>query len=230
MRQSTILRPLAVNIALSAVLSLSLLGLATPSSQAAVKAVTVKTLHCSKSTAVDHSAGTYSAPKKLLKAKNYTMRILTNCGTIVATLDGKNAPITVTNMSFLAGKKCFDNTLCHRLTTSGIDVLQCGDPTGTGTGGPGFAYADENLPTKIVKGRYPAGTIAMANAGPGTNGSQFFLVWADDTYDLPASYTIWGHITSGLDILKAIGAKGVAGGGPDGAPAQTVSIKSLTIR
>lgn len=188
------------------------------------------TLHCTKSTGVKRTQTPLTPPQKYVAAKTYIMTIVTNCGTIKATVDGKHAPITATSMIFLASKKYFDNTLCHRLTTSGIDVLQCGDPTGTGGGNPGYSFQDENLPTTIAKNRYPEGTIAMANSGANTNGSQFFLVYGNDTFDLPASYTIWGHITSGLDILKAVAAKGVVGGGKDGAPAQAITIKSLTIR
>ena len=162
-----------------------------------------------------------SEPKLTIAPTTYTAKIVTNCGTITVALDGKAAPHTVNSFVFLAGKHYFDNTKCHRLTTSGIFVLQCGDPTGTGTGGPGYQFRDENL-----KGAtYPAGTVAMANAGPGTNGSQFFFVYADTS--LPPNYTPFGKVTSGLDILKAIAAKGSNPPG-DGAPNQPVSITSFT--
>jgi peptidyl-prolyl cis-trans isomerase B (cyclophilin B) len=101
-------------------------------------------------------------------------------------------------------------------------VLQCGDPTATGTGGPGFELPDENLPTADGV-NYPAGTVAMANAGPGTSGSQFFIVYEDTT--LPASYTIWGEVSSGLDIVKKVAEAGVAGGGTDGSPAAPIGIE-----
>jgi peptidyl-prolyl cis-trans isomerase B (cyclophilin B) len=104
--------------------------------------------------------------------------------------------------------------------------LQCGDPTATGTGGPSFTYGDENLPAATLN-NYPAGTVAMANSGPGTNGSQFFLVFADTT--LGANYTIWGTITQGLDIVKAIAKAGVKGGGADGTPKQTIAIERVTV-
>ena len=126
----------------------------------------------------------------------------------------------------LAQNNYFDGTICHRLTTEGIFVLQCGDQTGTGTGGPGFNIPDENLPQPIVN-NYPAGTVAMANAGPGTSGSQFFLVYQDTS--LGPDYTIWGSITSGLDILKTIASAGVVGGGADGAPASAVTIESVNV-
>jgi len=104
--------------------------------------------------------------------------------------------------------------------------LQCGDPTGTGTGGPGFNIPDENLP-EAVENNYPAGTVAMANAGPGTSGSQFFLVYQDTT--LGPDYTIWGSITSGLDILQTIASAGVVDGGADGTPATGVTIESTKV-
>jgi peptidyl-prolyl cis-trans isomerase B (cyclophilin B) len=132
-------------------------------------------------------------------------------------------------MSFLAQNQFFDGVSCHRLTTSGLFVLQCGDPAGTGAGGPGFSFADENLPSADENGvaLYPAGTVAMANSGPNTNGSQFFLVYKD-TY-LGPNYTPWGTITSGLDVVENIAAAGVAGGASDGAPAQSVVISAATV-
>ena len=186
-------------------------------------------LKCSPATAKPHAAPVFKQPRKMLKAKTYIFTFKTNCGTIKVAADARHAPITVRNLAFLAGKKYFNNTLCHRLTTAGIYILQCGDPTTTGYGSPGFQYADENLPTKMAKKRYPAGTVAMANGGPGTNGSQFFLVYKDANPDLPASYTIWGHITAGLDILKAIAAKGTRTGSTDGPPAQALSVISVTV-
>jgi peptidyl-prolyl cis-trans isomerase B (cyclophilin B) len=150
----------------------------------------------------------------------------TNQGEIVIETTPSLAPLTVNAMAALAQKNYFDNTICHRLTTEGIFVLQCGDPTGTGTGGPGFNIPDENLP-EAVENNYPAGTVAMANAGPGTSGSQFFLVYQDTT--LGPDYTIWGSITSGLDILKTIASAGVVGGGADGAPVTGVTIESTKV-
>jgi peptidyl-prolyl cis-trans isomerase B (cyclophilin B) len=161
-------------------------------------------------------------PKVTIAPTTYTATIKTNCGTIVVALDGKNAPHTVNSFSFLAGKGYFDNTPCHRLTTSGIYVLQCGDPTGTGTGGPGYQFKDENL----NGAKYPAGTVAMANAGPNTNGSQFFFVYADT--QLPPSYTPFGTVKSGLDVLQRIAKAGSNPPG-DGAPTQPVVIESFTV-
>jgi len=150
----------------------------------------------------------------------------TNQGEIVIETTPSLAPLTVNAIAALAQKNYFDNTICHRLTTEGIFVLQCGDPTGTGTGGPGFTIPDENLP-EAVENNYPAGTVAMANAGPGTSGSQFFLVYQDTT--LGPDYTIWGSITSGLDILQTIASAGVVDGGTDGAPISGVTIESTKV-
>ena len=162
------------------------------------------------------------APKK-----DVTFTLNTNCGQIVFTGFGSKATTTITVMSALAKAGYFNQSLCHRLTTSGIYVLQCGDPTATGTGGPGFSYPDENLPASGAN-NYPAGTIAMANSGPNTNGSQFFIVYKDTT--LAPSYTIWGKITKGLAIVQKLAAIGVAGGGQDGKPKQTIAIQSVTVR
>ena len=137
----------------------------------------------------------------------------------------EQAPETVNSMLFLSDRnQWYDNSSCHRLTTEGIFVLQCGDPTLTGTGGPGYSVPDENLPAADGV-NYPAGTVAMANSGPNTNGSQFFLVYEDTT--LPPNYTIFGTIVEGLDIIQAIAASGVEGGGVDGTPAQPVGFAKV---
>ena len=136
------------------------------------------------------------------------------------------APCTTNSFRHLAEKKYFDGTSCHRLTTDGIFVLQCGDPTGTGSGGPGYEFGEENVPAE-GSNNYPAGTVAMANAGPGTNGSQFFLVYQDTT--LPAGYTIFGTFTTGLDVVQKVADAGVADGSGDGTPKQTTTLTSVTI-
>lgn len=159
-----------------------------------------------------------SVPTDAIAAKVITLN--TNCGAIEITTDAK-APVTAGIMSYLAQNKYFDATKCHRLTTEGIWVLQCGDPTATGTGGPGFQFADENLPTGSV---YKRGTVAMANSGSNTNGSQFFLVYKDSP--LPANYSVWGTVTKGLEVLDAVAGAGVIDGGTDGNPAQEVVIST----
>jgi peptidyl-prolyl cis-trans isomerase B (cyclophilin B) len=167
------------------------------------------------------------APKDAVKPDTaYTMTLATNCGEIVIETLPAEAPATVASMAFLTEEGYFDLTACHRLTTEGIFVLQCGDPAGNGTGGPGYSIPDENLPAE-GEANYPAGTVAMANAGPGTGGSQFFIVYADTT--LPSGYTIWGKVTKGLDVVEGIAAAGVEGGGTDGPPAQPVVIEKATL-
>ena len=163
----------------------------------------------------------------ITESNKASITFTTNQGEIVIETTPALAPLTVNAIAALAQKNYFDNTICHRLTTEGIFVLQCGDPTGTGTGGPGFNIPDENLPQPIDN-NYPAGTVAMANAGlPGTSGSQFFLVYQDTT--LGPDYTIWGSITSGLDILQTIASAGVVDGGADGAPLTGVTIESTKV-
>ena len=191
-----------------------------------VKSAKVPAVKCKATKAVGHTPPAVAPADKLPKRFARTFTFDTNCGTIVVTTVGAKAPITVTQLATLARGGFFNNTLCHRLTTQGLYVLQCGDPTATGSGGPNFTFRDENLPAEGLN-NYPAGTVAMANSGPGTNGSQFFLVFADTT--LGANYTIWGTITQGLDIVKAIAKAGVKGGGADGAPNQPISINRVTV-
>jgi eukaryotic-like serine/threonine-protein kinase len=163
------------------------------------------------------------------------MNIVTNRGKIGLQLANNESPCTVNSFVTLAQQKFFDDTQCHRLTTSpGLSVLQCGDPKGDGTGGPGYEFADEYPADQYPPGdpaltkpvRYPRGTLAMANAGPGTNGSQFFLVYKDS--QLPPAYTVFGTIdAAGLATLDKIAAAGVAGGGDDGQPGTEVTITSV---
>jgi len=214
---------------LVAVIAISVLAspsaIAEPKGKAA-KNVKVAAIKCGPTKAAGHAPKDVAPAQKLPKKLARTFTFETNCGNIVVTTVGAKAPITITQLSTLAKRGYFDNSLCHRLTTQGLYVLQCGDPTATGSGGPNFTYGDENLPTATAN-NYPAGTVAMANSGPGTNGSQFFLVFADTT--LGANYTIWGTITEGLDIVKAIAKAGVKGGGADCLPKQTIAINRVTV-
>jgi len=192
----------------------------------AIKVVKVASVKCVPTKAVGHTPKEVAPAQKLPKRLTRTFTFETNCGNIVVTTVGAKAPITITQLSTLAKGGYFDNSLCHRLTTRGLYVLQCGDPTATGTGGPNFMFGDENLPLATAN-NYPAGTVAMANSGPGTNGSQFFLVFADTT--LGANYTIWGTITEGLEIVKAIAKAGVKGGAADGPPKVAIAINRVTL-
>lgn len=164
------------------------------------------------------------------KSAKYTLDLATTCGKIDIALKASAAPHTVNSFDFLANKGFFDHTKCHRLTTNGIYVLQCGDPTGSGSGGPGYTIPDENLKDKSLKSNvYPAGTVAMANTGQAhTGGSQFFLVYQDS--QLPPSYTPFGTISeSGMKVLKKIAAAGESTGAGDGAPNATVVINKATV-
>ncbi|MFE1292133.1 peptidylprolyl isomerase [Streptomyces sp. NPDC058751] len=164
------------------------------------------------------------------KSAAYTMKMATTCGAIDIALKASAAPHTVNSFAFLAGKGYFDHTKCHRLTTNGIYVLQCGDPTAQGSGGPGYTIPDENLKDKTLKNNvYPAGTIAMANTGQAhTGGSQFFLVYQDS--QLPPNYTPFGTISkSGMTVLKKIAGAGENTGQGDGAPNATVVVDKLTV-
>jgi peptidyl-prolyl cis-trans isomerase B (cyclophilin B) len=164
--------------------------------------------------------------KPAFKGAKYRATVKTNRGTVVLDLLNHQATCTVNSFIYLADQKYFTNTPCHRLTTTGIYVLQCGDPTGTGSGGPGYKFADENL----TGAKYTEGTVAMANSGPGTNGSQFFLVYRNST-TLPPSYTPFGKIVSGLGILQNVAKAGTdnSNGNGDGHPKEKVTIESVTI-
>lgn len=214
-------------ISIAAVFALSTLSLTSPA-QSAERPVTVP--GCAKSTAKGHAPAKVKQPTVAAKNMAKTLTLTTNCGPIVISLLGSKAPITVTSIATLANAGYYNKSLCHRLTTEGIFVLQCGDPTASGSGSPtGWkGYVDENLP-KVGAKNYPAGTVAMANSGPKTNGSQFFLVYQDT--QLGPDYTIWGKITKGLDLVQKIGAVGAyqmsgeqAMYAPDGFPIQMVEI------
>ena len=178
-------------------------------------------------------------PATAVKSGTATLTMDTNLGKITATLDKSKVPCTTASFEFLSSKKFWDNTKCHRLVNEkNFQVLQCGDPFATGKGyretdgqgGPSYTMAEENLPTD-TNNPYPAGSIAMANTGQaGSTGSQFFICTANT--QLPASYTLLGTITSGLDIAQAVvkagddGAfKASAGGGH---PKKELDIKTLT--
>ena len=223
-------RIIVAGLALSALTASTLIvapsAFAVDTKNKTVKSAKVPAIKCTPTKAVGHTPPSVAPADRVLKRIPRTFTFVTNCGNIVVTTVGAKAPITLTQLSTLARGGYFNNSLCHRLTTQGLYVLQCGDPTATGGGGPNFTYRDENLPAEGLN-NYPAGTVAMANSGPGTNGSQFFLVFADTT--LGANYTIWGTVTQGLEIVKAIAKAGVKGGGADGAPSQQIEIKRVTV-
>jgi peptidyl-prolyl cis-trans isomerase B (cyclophilin B) len=179
-------------------------------------------------------------------AASYQATITTNLGKIAVNLENSKATCTVNSFVHLAEAGYFNNTQCHRLVTSGIYVLQCGDPYATaatkltcsstskiGTGIPGYEFASENL----SGAKYPAGTVAMANEGSATtNGSQFFIVYKDSTSGLGATYTPFGTVSSGLGIVQNVAKDGyscqytVSGQSEGGAPKEKVIIDSVTIK
>src|SRR5215469_6626427 len=158
-------------------------------------------------------------------AQPFDVKFHTTQGIITVQMLTTKAPCTTFSFRFLASGGYFSKTHCHRLTTQGIYVLQCGDPTGTGSGGPGYAFNDENL----AGATYPAGTVAMANAGPNTNGSQFFFTWKDTT--LAPNYTPFGTVIGGLDVLQKIAAAGddSQNGPGDGYPNLYTAFRSVQI-
>jgi peptidyl-prolyl cis-trans isomerase B (cyclophilin B) len=165
-------------------------------------------------------------PAKPDYKSGYVATIHTNRGDVVIALLNSKATCTVNSFVYLAARKYFNNTDCQRLTTVDPFVLQCGDPTGTGTGGPGYKFNNENL----AGAKYTRGTIAMANSGPNTNGSQFFIVYKNST--LAPSYTPFGEVVKGLGIIQNVATAGSdnANGSGDGHPKEKVVVESVTIK
>ncbi len=166
------------------------------------------------------------------EGKTFVATVTTNCGDIELTLDGAAAPQAVASFLQLAQQNYWVDAPCHRLTTSdSLKVLQCGDPTGTGQGSPGYGFGVENAP---ADGVYPRGTLAMARTSDPDqgNGGQFFLVYGDSTLPDPDGYTVFGTVTAGLDIVDKIADVGVAPGGAspdDGIPAAPISILAVDV-
>ncbi len=166
----------------------------------------------------------------LAEGRTWTATVRTTAGDITVELDGAKAPQAVASFLSLAQKGFYDSTTCHRLTTAGIFVLQCGDPNGDGTGGPDYRFGPiENAPVDDV---YPAGTLAMARQGENaySQGSQFFLVYEDSTIpaDTAGGYTVFGRITGGMDVLKAVADAGVVDGTET--PTTKVTIEGVEIQ
>jgi peptidyl-prolyl cis-trans isomerase B (cyclophilin B) len=157
------------------------------------------------------------------------MTITTNQGVIKIEMDDAKSPCIAASFTYLASKNFFTNSKCHRLVPA-IGALQCGDPTGTGSGGPTYRFADENLPVG-QRPAYTRGMVAMANSGADTNGSQFFFIYKDN--DLQPQYSVIGKVTEGLDVIDKIAAAGDDGvydpqpGG--GHPKLETIIKSVTV-
>ena len=158
-------------------------------------------------------------PMVIDPAKRYTAEMVTSLGSLTIALDAAAAPRTVNNFVYLARYHYYDGVIFHRIIRG--FMCQGGDPTGTGRGGPGYRFADE-LPKP---GRYEIGSIAMANAGPNTNGSQFFVISGPDGAGLPPLYSLFGSVVSGGDVVTTINAVGT----PSGKPKERVVIESVTI-
>jgi peptidyl-prolyl cis-trans isomerase B (cyclophilin B) len=216
---------------------------ATPSPAATATAVAEPAHHCSYTAATPVARKVSFPPTTPDYTASYQATINTNLGKITFNLLNSKATCTVNSFVHLAEAGYFNNTQCHRLVTSGIYVLQCGDPTATaaaklncsttsniGAGTPGYDFASENL----TGAKYPAGTVAMANEGTATtNGSQFFIVYKDSTSGLTASYTPFATVSSGLGIVQNVAKDGyscqyASSGG--GAPKKKVIIDSVTIK
>lgn len=164
--------------------------------------------------------------KRAAEGRTFVATVTTSCGDLRLTLDGSKAPQAVASFNYLVQQQYYLDSPCHRLTTSGIFVLQCGDPTGTGQGTPGYGFGVENAPKDDL---YPRGTLAMARTSDPKkgNGSQFFIVYKDTT--LQGGYSIFGTVTEGMDIVDRIAAAGVSGGGTDGTPAAPISILRVSV-
>jgi peptidyl-prolyl cis-trans isomerase B (cyclophilin B) len=192
-----------------------------------------KNVKCQTTSAIGRTPSDVPIPQRVLtprQLKKMMSEIVidTNCGQIVISPLHQQARVTLTAITTLIKAGFYDKSLCHRLTTSGLYVLQCGDPTATGRGGPNFTFGVENLPAN-KSGNYPAGVVAMANSGtPNSNGSQFFIVYEETT--LPPNYTIWGRVSKGLDVVKLVAQAGVRDGSSDGAPKQAIAIEKIYTR
>ena len=167
----------------------------------------------------------------LAEARSWTGTMNVGESELAFELDGALAPQAVANFVTLAGNGYFEGVSCHRLTTAGIFVLQCGDPNGDGTGGPGYSFGPiENAPADDL---YPEGVIAMARRGGDdySMGSQFFIVYQDSQIpsDSVGGYTVFGSVTGGLDAIKAIADAGVAGGATDGPPLEAVTLENVSV-
>ncbi|MGY2703579.1 peptidylprolyl isomerase [Nocardioides sp. HB32] len=217
------LRRVALPLAVLTVLALAGCGSDGPDT-ATDSGSSVKTTSCSYDKNGQAAAKDVDPPSSDAPAEGTVdVTLKTSAGDIPITMDAAATPCAVNSFVSLADQGYFDKTPCHRLTTQGIYVLQCGDPTGSGMGGPGYQFDDELGGDET----YPAGTVAMANAGPDTNGSQFFLVYADTQLD--AAYDVIGRMDkAGIDVVKRVAEKGTANGGADGAPKVPVTIESVT--
>lgn len=218
--------------AAAAVVALSLAGCVNKSTEGTAEAPQSSEDPCAYESTGD---GDFSDKLPEAGSDAESLTFTTSAGTIAVELDAEQAPCTVRSMAYLAREGFFDGTTCHRLTTNDLlKVLQCGDPNGDGTGGPGYSIPDElpDLPTDADGSiTYERGVVAMANAGPETGGSQFFLVYGDST--LRPAYTIFGTVDpAGLTVLDEVAAAGLTPvmGDQDGTPKKTVEIEKAQVK
>lgn len=183
--------------------------------------------HCAYTSSPPAARSVGMPPTTPASTATYQATIVTNRGNVVIDLLNSKATCTVNSFVYLAAKNYFSSTTCHRLTTGSLSVLQCGDPTGKGTGGPGYGFANENT----TGATYPAGTVAMAHSSlPNSNGSQFFVVYKNST--LSPNYTPFGKVVTGLGIIQSVAQAGSdnANGSGDGHPKEPVVIERVTIK
>jgi len=191
-----------------------------------------QTVSDSEEESQEQPEGQYSLPSPdLAESRVWTSSLELNGSPVTLELDGVNAPQAVANFISLSQAGYFEGVSCHRLVTQGIYVLQCGDPSGDGTGGPGYNFGPiENAPADDL---YSEGVLAMARrGGDGSSmGSQFFIVYQDSTIpsDQAGGYTVFGRVTGGLDAIKSIAAQGTADGSTDGRPASEVTLGNVSV-
>ena len=183
--------------------------------------------HCAYTSSPPAARSVGMPPTTPASTATYQATIVTNRGNVVIDLLNSKATCTVNSFVYLAAKNYFSSTTCHRLTSGSLSVLQCGDPTGKGTGGPGYGFGNENT----TGATYPAGTVAMAHSSlPNSNGSQFFVVYKNST--LSPNYTPFGKVVTGLGIIQSVAQAGSdnANGSGDGHPKEPVVIERVTIK
>ena len=224
-----LLRRIALPLALTGLLALS--GCGDDEEPADATATATDGVSCDYATSDQPAAkeGVEPPPATATETGSVPVTVTTSAGDFALTLDADAAPCTVNSFLSLAEQGYFDGTTCHRLTTAednGIAVLQCGDPSASGSGGPGYSFDDELTGQET----YPAGTLAMANAGADTNGSQFFFVYGDTP--LPPDYTVFGSFDDAtVKLIQGVAEQGSDQSYPDGSgrPLEPVDIESVTV-
>ena len=206
---------------------------ASPTASSNPSPASVDAVTCDDPPSAPTEGKTYPSPPPASLSENTTWEavIHTTCGDIRVELDGKAAPQTVASFIYLARDDYWNDGPCHRLTTaaSSIFVLQCGDPTGTGTVQPPYGFGVENAP---ADGNYPRRTVAMARGSdPNSNGGQFFFVYKDTQLPTDSGgYSIFGQVTEGMQVVDAIAAQGGKDNGSDAPPSQPISILSVDVQ